>query len=172
MTMNDNVIVKKADNTDEKEQIKALWEETFGDSLEYVEDFYETFPISENAFVALDGKTVVGMVNSLDCKAELNGKIFHGKYIYALAVKKEYRGKKIAKKLLEVGESDIFTMLIPERTELFAMYGHLGYTVNTVVDAAFIEPHKFFGKFTENTKKVRALVKSENTELENAVFYI
>ncbi len=170
--MTDGILIKRAETSDEKEQIKALWEEIFGDSPEYVEAFYDVFPVRKNAFVALDGKTVVGMVNSLDCTAELNSKIFHGRYIYALAVKKEYRGKKIAKKLLDAGENDTFTMLIPEREELFSMYEHLGYTVRTKVNARFIEPHKFSDKSVKNSESVSALLKSENTELKNAVFSI
>lgn len=166
--MSNHLNFKKVDTAYEKEQIKALWQETFGDSPDYVEDFYKIFATEENALVALDGDRVVGMVNSLDCKARLCGEILRGKYIYALAVKKEYRGRGVAKKLLKMGEGELFTMLIPERDELFEMYAHLGYTVKTDAYKGFIEPHKHFDKMS----KTRALVKSENEKLSNAEFFI
>ena len=167
--MTDHIIIKRAETSDEKEQIKVLWEEIFGDDRQYVENFYKVFPMRENAFVALDGQALVGMVNSIDCKAKLQDKSFNGKYVYALAVKKQYRGKGIAKKLLNMCESEVFTMLIPERDELFAMYEHLGYTVKTAADIRFTEPHKIV---LNSGRTVSALVKSENTEIEKAIFSI
>ena len=169
MAMNNEFLFKKVDTANEKGQIKALWQKTFGDTSDYVEEFYKIFPTEENALVALDGDRVVGMVNSLNCKARLCGEILNGKYIYALAVKKEYRGRGVAKKLIKMGEGELFTMLIPERDELFEMYAHLGYTVTTDVYRGFIEPHKLL---FDKMSKICALVKSENVRLSNAEFFI
>ena len=173
--INDGFVLKKAETEDEKEGIKSLWRETFGDSYEYVEAFYSFFPMCENALVVLDGDKVVGMVNSLDCSAGYDDKIFHGRYIYALAVKVDYRKRGIAKRLLAAGEGGEFTMLVPETPSLFEMYAHLGYSFSTNVDKRFTEPQKLLKTYKiqdGDLGTVRALIKSEVPELANAEFFI
>ena len=170
--MTDEIFFKKVDSICEKEQIKALWRTTFGDSFDYVEAFYGIFSLTENAIVAICGEKVVGMVNSLDCKAELDGDTFHGRYIYALAVDEKYRGRGIAKRLLEMGRGGEFTMLVPENDGLFDMYAHLGFALKTKVDVRFTEPQGFICGVPKSPDKICALVKSENEKMVNAEFFI
>lgn len=167
MTMNE-IRVKKVGTEPEKTELFEIWSDLFGDSDAYISDFYATFPIGENAFVALCGERVVGIVNSLECRALLGTETFNGRYIYALALKKEFRGQGIAKKLLAAGEGRDFTMLVPESPELFEMYDHLGYTQKTRVVKKFLEPHKE----SLSDLYVSAAVKSENKNMKNAEFFI
>ena len=105
--------------------VKALWQEIFGDDSEFIDRFYRAFPIEESGVVAKIGEKTVGMVNSLNCKLTCKNELFYGKYIYALAVSNEYRGKGIAKALLEICEEGDFVLLVPETKGLFDMYAHL-----------------------------------------------
>lgn len=167
MTMND-IIVRRVENKTEREALCVIWQGLFGDSLEYIEDFYKKFPAEENALVAILNGEVVGIVNSLECKAKTEKGLFYGRYIYALGVKENYRGRGIAKKLLEAGKGKDFTMLVPENAELFKMYGHLGYTQTVNVGKIFTEPHKLFDK----AEYVLAAVKSQKEDMRDAEFFI
>ncbi len=170
--MTDEILFKKVDSEGEKEQIKALWQTTFGDLFDYVEAFYRIFSVTENALVAICGEKVVGMVNSIDCKARLDGDVFRGRYIYALAVDEKYRGRGLAKRLLEMGGGEEFTMLVPENAGLFDMYAHLGFNLKTKVDARFTEPQGFLNGAPKSPDRICALVKSENEKMSDAEFFI
>lgn len=146
--------------------VKDLWQEIFGDDSEFIDRFYRAFPIEESGVVAKIGEKTVGMVNALDCKLMCKNELFYGKYIYALAVSNEYRGKGIAKALLEICEEGDFVLLVPETKGLFDMYAHLGYSKKTQVDVRFTEPFLFFteGKSSDG---VSALVKIKDSRLED-----
>lgn len=174
--MSNTLTVKKVSCRSEELALRKIWRDIFGDTYEYIEDFYKTFDIKESAYVALLENEVVGIVNSLKCRAlcktEKNGeaeeKMFSGRYIYALAVKKEHRGRGFAKELLKAAEGDDFTVLIPENEGLFAMYRHLGYTVDVRIPYLFVEPHKK----SETNKMMPALVKSVCIKDKNTAFFI
>ena len=157
--------IKRASKKD-MPSVKDLWQEIFGDDSKFIDRFYEAFPIEENTFVAKIGEKTVGMVNALDCKLTCKNELFHGKYIYALAVSNEYRERGIARALLEVCEEGSFVLLVPETKDLFAMYAHLGYSKKTQVDVRFTEPFLFFteGKSSDG---VSALVKIKDSRLED-----
>ena len=116
-----SIEIKRASEKDLPD-VKDLWQKIFGDDGEFIDRFYEAFPIKDNAFVAKIGEKTVGMVNALDCKLRYENEIFCGKYIYALAVSDDYRGKGIARALLEACEEGSFVLLVPETPKLFDMY--------------------------------------------------
>lgn len=146
--------------------VKALWQEIFGDDSKFIDRFYRAFPIGENTLVAKIGEKTVGMVNSLNCKLSYKNELFYGRYVYALAVSDEYRGRGIAKALLKDCEKGDFVLLVPETKDLFDMYAHLGYSKKTQVDVRFTEPFLFFteGKSDES---IHALVKIKDSRLED-----
>ena len=146
--------------------IKDLWQEIFGDDEGFIDRFYSAFPIKDNTLVAKDGEKVIGMVNALDCKLRYKNEIFCGKYIYALAVSEKYRGKGIARELLETAEEGSFVLLVPETPDLFDMYAHLGYTEKTQADERFTRPFLFFTE-GKSDKSVSALVKIKDIKLED-----
>ncbi|MBQ2251512.1 MAG: GNAT family N-acetyltransferase [Clostridia bacterium] len=156
--------------------VKGLWQEIFGDDEGFIDRFYSAFPVKDNTLVAKDGEKVVGVVNALDCKLRYKNEIFCGKYIYALAVSEKYRGRGIARELLETAEEGSFVLLVPETPDLFDMYAHLGYTEKTQADERFTRPFLFFTE-GKSDKSVSALVKIKDIKLgdfdsKKGVFYI
>ena len=147
-------------------QVKGLWWEIFGDDEKFIDRFYKAFPIKENALVAKDGEKVIGMVNALDCKLAYENEIFSGKYIYALAVDTRYRGRGIARELLEAAEQGCFVLLVTETPDLFDMYAHLGYSEKIQADDRFAEPVLFF-EGEKSDKSVPALIKIKDNKLED-----
>ena len=161
----DNLEIVKASDKD-MPHVKELWREIFGDDEVFIDRFYSAFPIKDNTIVAKDGEKVVGMVNALDCKLLCENEVFCGKYIYALAVSEKYRGRGIARELLETAEEGSFVLLVPETPDLFDMYAHLGYTEKIQADDRFIEPFLFFAE-EKSDKTVSALVKIKDIKLED-----
>lgn len=157
--------IKRAEQKD-MPSVKALWQEIFGDDSEFIDRFYSAFPAGENTFVAKIGEKTVGMVNSLDCKLTRKNERFYGKYIYALAVSNEYRGRGVARALLEACEEGDFVLLVPETSDLFDMYAHLGYSKKAEADARFTEPFLFFTE-EKRDESVHALVKIKDSRLED-----
>ena len=151
-------IFKRVTEKNEEICVKKIWQDVFGDDEDFVDKFYSIFPMEKNTFVAKYGDNVVGIVNAIDCKISYENELFYGKYIYALAVDKNYRGRGLARALLEISESGSFMLLVPETPELFAMYGKLGYKQKVNVDERFVDPCLFF-EGGGSDKRVSALVK-------------
>ncbi len=151
--------IKRLSEGKELLEVKKMWVDIFGDSPDFVDSFYSLFPAEKVTFVAKNGENTVGMVNSLDCTLDFCEKEQNGKYIYALAVKEAYRGRTIAKKLLEAAEGETFTMLVPENEKLAEMYRHLGYTQKIKVDTRYEEPTLFFDSSARPDISLDALLK-------------
>ena len=102
----------------------ALWRECFGDDESTVKAFYAIPDIRGLSFVS-DGQ-VVGMA---DIVPVLAGGL-RGGYLYAIGVKKEYRGRGICRTFLEAAENMgyDFLCLIPGDDELAKTYRRYGYT--------------------------------------------
>ena len=169
-------LLKRVTKSEEAIGVKRIWQEIFGDDDDFLDSFYDAFPMKENTFVAKDGEKVVGIVNAIDCELLYDKKHFFGKYIYALAVDKPYRGKGLARKLLEISESGSFVLLVPETPELFAMYDKLGYKEKADVDDRFVDPCLFVGG-KESGRRVSALVKLMDDDIkcfdkEKSLFFI
>ena len=169
--MNDISFVKLNDSR-YSDSVKRLWKDIFGDDYDFIDRFYSAFPMEKVTFVAVFFGEVVGIVNSLDVRASYRNVLYEGRYIYALALRQDLRGRGYAKKLLSMAEGRDFTLLVPENGELSKMYRHLGYVFETEIDARFEEPHLFFteGGDLPCGEKVRALFKSDLKIPEDAVF--
>ncbi|MBE6607430.1 MAG: GNAT family N-acetyltransferase [Ruminococcaceae bacterium] len=170
-------VIKRAEKQDEY-SVKMLWQKIFGDEEKFIDGFYDAFPMKDNTFVAKVGGKVVGMVNAVDCKLLCEGEQLCGKYIYALAVEEAFRGRGIARNLLEASEceAESFVLLVPETPDLFVMYEKFGYNEKVDVDERFVDPALFFTE-KKSGKKVSALVKikynrSKGVEGKKSDFFI
>lgn len=110
-------------------QMVPLWQEAFGDSLEFIEGFFCTgFSPSRCRCVIIDEKVAAGLY-WLD--VHYGGQRFA--YLYAIAVAKEHRGKGIFRALLEDTHAHLAfrgydgVLLYPETQELRQMYAKFGY---------------------------------------------
>ena len=114
-------------------RIKELWVEIFGDSQQFA-DFAANICPTEEIYLVKDDNQIVAMVNAgIDLQA--CGK--KGFYIYGLATVPQYRGKGLAKQLMEYVENKKlsqgydFVLTQPAQESLFEFYRQMGYT-NTV----------------------------------------
>ena len=81
----------------QNDQMVALWQEAFGDSLEFIEGFFCTgYSPARCRCMTIDGTVVAGLY-WLD--AEMDGLRYA--YLYAVAVSKSHRGQGLGRILME-----------------------------------------------------------------------
>lgn len=109
--------------------LKALWQEAFGDSEEFVELFFRTGFAPDRCRIATEGDRLLGGLYWFEC--ECCGQKLA--YLYAVAVKKEVRGKGVGRRLMEDTHRHLEslgyggTVLCPAGEGLFGYYAALGY---------------------------------------------
>ena len=115
--------------------LKTLWQEAFGDSLEWLDSFFANC-FSEHRFHAIwEDKKAVSALYWFDCHLE-NHRLA---YIYAVATAKNCRGRGLATRLMaethqflrEKGYSG--AILIPGEKKLFDFYEKIGYRTATAI---------------------------------------
>ena len=115
--------------------LKALWQEAFGDSESWLDSFFVNC-FSENRHHAIwEDKKPVSALYWFDC--ELNGHKLA--YIYAVATGKNCRGRGLATRLM--GETHeilkekgyVGAILVPGEKNLFDFYEKIGYRTATAV---------------------------------------
>lgn len=108
----------------------ALWTEAFGDSREFVEMFFSTGFSPSRSAVCVEDDAVVAALYWFDC-------LWQGRkiaYLYAIATKKERRGKGICNQLMEKTHALLKekgyhgAILVPAEDSLFGFYAKMGYT--------------------------------------------
>lgn len=116
-------------------QLVALWQEAFGDSVEFIEGFYCTgFSPSRCRCLSIDGE-VAAAAYWMDLRLESR----RYAYIYAVAVAKKHRGKGLSRVLMADIHSQLAlrgysgALLVPQDASLRQMYGKMGYRDCTTV---------------------------------------
>lgn len=110
--------------------LKALWQEAFGDSEDFVNSFFETAFNRDRCFTVTDGAKALCALYIFDCFLERK----QIAYIYAVATSKAERGKGLAKELMRHTHERLKAsgyegaVLVPGEKSLFAFYESLGYT--------------------------------------------
>lgn len=147
-----------------REAVKQLWEECFGDSDEYVDMYLSNHEISRHTLVFIDGVSPVSMLSMLPMTVVTPGGILPARYIYAVATKKEYRGRGISSKMLQAAHQLMksagikLSVLVPSTTDLYRFYERLGfstafYSGHAVVNADDIAPYDGSFVITDATQK-------------------
>ena len=116
--------------------LRHLWQEAFGDSDETLDAFFATgFSPDRCHYLTENGKIVTALY-WFDCV--LDGQKMA--YIYAVATKKEYRGRGLATRLMEQtheilkAQNYAGAILVPGEKSLFSYYEALGYRTATQVE--------------------------------------
>lgn len=116
-------------------ELAGLWQEAFGDSLEFIEGFFCTgFSPSRCRCLTIDGK-IAAALYWFD--AACNGQRFA--YLYAVATAKAHRGRGLCRKLMEDTHAQLKLrgydgiLLVPQTDALREMYAKLGYTPCTTI---------------------------------------
>lgn len=113
--------------------MKKIWQACFGDTMEYIDFFFEKCFKPENALVAYYDYKTVAMLFLLPTSLVISEKEYKGAYVYAVATKPEYRGMGIMK-MMEQKATEVttnnglhFLCLVPQTKSLYKMYEKIGY---------------------------------------------
>lgn len=117
------------------EQLRRLWQETFGDGDAFLDHFYTYgFAPDRCRCVTVDGQ-VAAALYWFDCSLE--GRPLA--YLYAVATGKAFRRKGICRELMENTHDHLRylgyagAVLVPAEKTLFEMYGRMGYSLCSYV---------------------------------------
>lgn len=111
-------------------EIIALWKEAFGDGEEFVKDFFDKMNGEKNMILRIEEGKTAAMAAMLPVKCGN----YNGRYIYAVATAKKYRGRGYCREVMEyihnfMAESgEAFAILVPAEKSLFDFYKKLGYS--------------------------------------------
>ena len=119
--------------------LKQLWQTAFGDTDEFLQDFFSTAFSPLRCRIALVNEQTVGMLYWFDvtCRDQKLA------YLYAVATHPEHRGQGICRRLMEDTQQLLQSqgyagaILVPQTEELRAMYAAFGYTDCTTVSETF-----------------------------------
>lgn len=116
-------------------ELRSLWKEAFGDTEDFLDDFWQTaFDANRCRCAMTDGK-VVAALYWFDCLC-MEKRIA---YVYAVATAKSYRGRGISHALMEDAHQHLAkfgyegAVLVPGSEELFRFYEGMGYRVCSTV---------------------------------------
>ena len=115
--------------------LRCLWQEAFGDTEEFLDDFFTTaFHVERCRCAVTDGK-VAAVLYWFDC-LHMGSRIA---YVYAVATAKAYRGQGISHALMEDTHRHLERLgyegviLVPGSEALFRFYEGMGYqTCSTI----------------------------------------
>lgn len=111
--------------------LRALWQESFGDSKKFLDDFERTaFSVDRCRCVMIDEK-VAAALYWFDCSCS-GGRVA---YLYAVATAKEYRRRGICHALMNDTHRHLKALgymgsiLVPGSHDLFEFYNRIGYRI-------------------------------------------
>lgn len=114
-------------------QLRALWQEAFGDSESYMDLYFDHRFEPGETYVLRENGDVASMMTAMRVSLWTDKEKINGRYIYAVATRKSCRGKGYAKMLDRFMVSDLrkmgvrFTCLVPAENSLHEFYAAQGY---------------------------------------------
>lgn len=120
------------------DEIKALWQQSFGDEPGYIDSFLERFTTPDNTLVWLDGG-VCGMLFILPCTLALAHERYRCAYLCGVATRQSDRGRGISTALLQyayelcAARGYQLCALVPASHSLFNFYAKRGYALQGYV---------------------------------------
>lgn len=118
--------------------LKALWREAFSDPQQDIDEFFRTLYPDAAGFCAEDESGApVSMLFALPQTIVKGEKQCKAAYLYAVATKKEYRGKGLCKAVMAHAEKELrkryvdALLLSPASEALADLYAQLGFTRQT-----------------------------------------
>lgn len=128
--------------------IRELWQQAFGDSVEYINLFLERCAQPQDTLVYLQDNTVSGMLFILSSTLVFHESHYRCAYLYAIATHKELRGRGISTQLLQYAyqlcrqRGYAASALVPATPSLFSFYAKRGYAVQGVTKTLSVEASK------------------------------
>ncbi len=125
---------------EDQTQLKALWQEAFGDSSAAINFYFSNRHKNENMLVAeVDGQ-IAAMLTMLPMQLAFGTDMRRCRYVYAVATAKIYRGQGISSGLLSYchdfmqKNGETASILVPASDHLFEFYGKRGYKTEFFVE--------------------------------------
>lgn len=140
-------------NPEDKPQLKALWEQAFGDDGEYIDTFFRVFLKKDACVVAeCDSKVVSAMyILGGHTVYPYRKNLLSAGYTYALATLPEYRGRGIGKAVYQAAnakalEKHDMALVLPAEEELYPFYEEAaGAKIMSIMKEAVLTPEDLFG---------------------------
>ena len=116
-------------------KMKNLWRDTFGDTDEFIDLFFEKFYRPRKTFLRFEGNTLVSMLFYMDLKVKYDGKRLKTAYLYGVATRLSERRQghftALHETLLEELREKKYDIIItiPQNDALFSFYKEIGYTL-------------------------------------------
>ncbi len=116
--------------SDNYEGLKALWCETFGDTAEFVDAFYDCFGDDITGYVILDGEGKVCAALTCYLAGAYEGRLVY--VSYAICTASDHRGQGLASALTEYVKEEVImrggiSLVSPAEESLEEFYAGLGY---------------------------------------------
>ncbi|MEQ8201918.1 MAG: GNAT family N-acetyltransferase, partial [Syntrophomonadaceae bacterium] len=113
---------------------KEIWKRCFGDSGQYIEDFYRHRYHPDQTMLLLQGGEIVAMLTMVPVSiVTAAGRRLDGAMLYAIATHPDFQNQGVGRQLLNsahqhlIGRGLAFSLLVPAYEELFDFYRPLGY---------------------------------------------
>lgn len=119
--------------TDHVAALKALWKQAFGDTDDFIDQFFATGYSADRCRCAVENGQLAAALYWFDC--ELDGRRIA--YLYAIATDRLFQNQGICHALMEDTHTLLKkqgysgTLLVPGATSLGAFYGSMGYRYAT-----------------------------------------
>lgn len=126
----------KSPNTSHIPAMRALWKEAFGDTDDFLDNFYKTAYSPKHSRIITLYNKVVAALYWFDCSYN-NMPIA---YIYAVATATTARGQGYCHKLMETTHKHLKmqgyagAILVPGDASLVKLYENMGYNISTHID--------------------------------------
>ncbi len=131
------------------ETLKKIWKDTFGDTDEYINLFFEKKYVPENTFVIKEKETILSVIYSFPCTFRYGDSLISTAYLCGVATLPRERGKGYSGLLLQEGLKVLkqrgyqAAFIIPASLSLFDFYQK----------KAGFEPHFYLTKKTVYRKE-------------------
>ncbi len=118
-----------ADRERDGEQIRKIWETCFGDEEDYIYFYLDHRMTEDNMLVVYEDGKAVSMASFLPAQYMHQGIYQNVRYVYAVATLPEYRGRGLARKILEFAQSmyEEPLLLAPAEESLISYYEGIGF---------------------------------------------
>ncbi|MGN0412142.1 MAG: GNAT family N-acetyltransferase [Lachnospiraceae bacterium] len=116
---------------EDKEYLCSLWQQVFGDSVDYIKCFFGYYFQDENVYIWKEKDEITTVLYALPAEIRIPGfQILKAYYLYAIATVPKYRGNHYLEQMLpalkeKLGEDSIL-FLVPEK-EVIPYYESLGF---------------------------------------------
>jgi len=143
---------------EDKWMIADLWQDSFNDSPEYIEFFFNQVYKPENTLVVKRDRYVVSALQMIPYKAKMNSNVYPIVYLCGVCTHPFERGQGLMKKLLCIANHEMnkreyaFAVVTPANNSLFPFYADFGFNI-----PVFRHTHVYqlYDSYINNTKRFR-----------------